>query len=188
MIENKLQQIARALGGWVIVSKGEERGAFAQALALVTQAMGEGREIANEEDPIFWFDKKGRLCTRAQTPKEIEDSMVLMAIAEGVSWDEVCQQAEEWEANMEKWNAFQEMKCKYMESLMRIQELEKELEHLRQMQNQSRNGCRMAAINQAKKLILMAMDLAGKREITKDELAHCLDLVPVAQKTSAEEN
>lgn len=178
MTENKLQLIARTLGGWILASKGAEKGTLAEVLALVTGVMGRGEELQTDSDPIFWFDPKGRFCTRAQTKQEIEDSMALMAIAEGVPIDVICQEEEEFFERAAKWEAFQEMKCRYLEGLMRIKELEKELQGVKLRQPLPTKGRRFADIDHLKQLLLMAMDMSGKDTVTKEALILCLDKAP----------
>lgn len=127
MEERKLELMARKLAYRILKSRGVERSVLVEMLAEVTWLIGRDVEIDQDKDPVFWFDKKGRFCTRAKTPEEIQDSMILMAIAEGVSLDMICQEDAQWEERLNMWDAFQEMKCKYLEALMRIQELEDEL-------------------------------------------------------------
>lgn len=124
MEERKLELIARKLAYRILDAKGEVRSVLVELLTEVTWLIGRDEDIDQDKDPVFWFDRKGRFCTRAKTPEEMQDSMILMGIAEGVSLDIICQEADQWEARMRKWDAFQEMKCKYLEALMRIQVLE----------------------------------------------------------------
>lgn len=131
MEDLKLEGLARNLSKRILQSRGVERSTLIEVLSEVTWLIGRNVEIDPNHDPVFWFDKKGRFCTRAQTPEEIQDSMILMAIAEGISLEQVCKEDANWEDRMKKWNAFQEMKCKYLESLMRIKELEEELKEER---------------------------------------------------------
>ena len=178
MTENKLQLIARTLGGWILTSKGEEKGILAEVLAMVTAVMSSGEEIQTDNDPIFWFDPKGRFCTRAQSPVEINDSMALMAIAEGVPIDMVCRENDDFFEKAAKWDIFQEMKCGYLEGRMRIKELEKELMELKLRQPLPTKGRRFADVDQLKQLLLMAMDLAGMDTLTKGDLLQCMDKAP----------
>ena len=178
MTENKLQLIARTLGGWILASKGAEKGTLAEVLALVTGVMGRGEELQTDNDPIFWFDPKGRFCTRAQTKQEIADSMALMAIAEGVPVDVICQEEADFFERAAKWEAFQEMKCRYLEGLMRIQELEREVQTLRMQASTPTSKRRFADVEHLKELILMAMDLSGTEKLGKDQLIFCLDRAP----------
>lgn len=127
MEERKLEWLARTLAYRILKARGVERSVLVEVLAKVTQLIGQDVEIDQNKDPLFWFDRKGRFCTRAKTPEEIEDSMILMGIAEGISLDMICEADALWEERLNKWNAFQEMKCKHLESLMRIRELEEEL-------------------------------------------------------------
>lgn len=133
MTENKLQLIARTLGGWILASKGAEKGTLAEVLVMVTEIMRKGEDLQTD-DPVFWFDHKGRFCTRAQTKQEIADSMAIMAIADGVPIDVICREEADFFERAAKWEAFQEMKCRYLEGLMRINELEKELQEVKGME------------------------------------------------------
>lgn len=130
--ERKLELVARKLANRILQTKGIVRSTLVEVLAEVTWIIGRDVEIDPGKDPVFWFDKKGRFCTRAKTPEEIKDSMILMGIAEGVTMDIICQEDAQWEERLKKWDAFEEMKCKYLESLMRIQELEEDLRKLRE--------------------------------------------------------
>ena len=124
MEERKLELIARKLAYRILEAKGVVKSVLVELLSEVTWLIGRDVEIDPNNDPIFWFDRKGRFCTRAKTPQEIQDSMILMGIAEGVSLDIICQEDAQWEERMHKWDALQELKCKYLEALMRIEELE----------------------------------------------------------------
>lgn len=132
MEDRKLELVARKLAHRILQTKGVVRSTLAEVLAEVTWLIGRDVDIDQDRDPVFWFDKKGRFCTRAKTPDEIRDSMILMGIAEGVTLDIICQEDAQWEERLKKWDAFEEMKCKYLESLMRIQELEEDLRKLRE--------------------------------------------------------
>ena len=178
MTENKLQLIARTLGGWILASKGAEKGILAEVLALVTEVMGRGQEIPADKDPVYWFDPLGRFCTRAQTKREIEDSMMLMAIAEGIFMDDIRQDDPEWEGRMKAWDAFQEMKCRYLEGLMRIKELEEALQEVKLRQPLPTKERRFADIDHLKQFLLMAMDMSGVDTLTKGDLILCLDKAP----------
>ena len=129
--ERKLELVARKLANRILQTKGIVRSTLVEVPAEVTWIIGRDQPKDQEPDPIFWFDKKGRFCTRAKTPEEIKDSMILMGIAEGVTMDIICQEDAQWEERLKKWDAFEEMKCKYLESLMRIKELEEELKEER---------------------------------------------------------
>ena len=176
-MEDKLQLLARILAEKVLESKGTERAVLCEVLAEVTWMIGRDQPEDQNPDPVFWFDKKGRFCTRAMTCEEIEDSMVLMAIAEGVPIDVICQEDTEFFDRAEKWDAFQEMKCKYLEGLMRIKELEEELQAVKLQQPHTAKR-RFADVDHLKQLILMAMGLAEIDTLTKDELIFCLDGAP----------
>ena len=132
MEEKKLELIARKLAHKILQTNGEVRRTLVDVLAEVTWLIGRDVEIDRNQDPIFWFDRKGRFCTRAKTPEEIQDSMILMGVAEGISLDVICQEDSERADRLKKWDAFQEMKCKYLEGLMRIQEMEEELRKARE--------------------------------------------------------
>lgn len=131
MEDRKLELVARKLACRILQTKGVVRSTLAEVLTEVTWLIGRNVDVDPNEDPVFWFDQKGRFCTRAKTPDEIRDSMILMGIAEGVTLDIICQEDAQWDERLKKWDAFEEMKCKYLECLMRIQELEEELKEER---------------------------------------------------------
>lgn len=177
-MESKLQLLAGSLASQALKAKGERREVYIEVMRWVAWLMGENVPLPREEDPVFWFDKKGRFCTRAKTREEIEDSMVLMAIAEGVPIDVICQDDSEFFDRAAKWDAFQEMKCKYLEGLMRIQELEEELQAVKMKEPTPVNRRRFADVDHLKKLILLAMDISGMEKLPKDVLISCLDKAP----------
>lgn len=178
MEESKLQLLARSLAEKILMAREPDRGALIEVLTEVTWMIGRNLSKEQEPDPVFWFDKKGRFCTRAKTREEIEDSMVLMAIAEGVSIDVICQDDSEFFDRAAKWDAFQEMKCKYLEGLMRIQELEEELQAVKRKEPTPVNRGRFVDVDHLKKLILLAMDISGMDKLPKDVLIACLDKAP----------
>lgn len=176
-MESKLQLLAGTLASQALKAKGERREVYIEVMRWVTWLMGENVPLPREEDPVFWFDKRGRFCTRAMSKEEIEDSMWLMGIVEGVPLDVVCRMDSEFFDRADKWSVFQEMKCKYLEGLMRIQELEEELQAVKLQQAHTAKS-RFADVDHLKQLILMAMDLAKIDTLTKDELIFCLDKAP----------
>lgn len=178
MEESKLQLLARSLAEKVLKARGQRREVLIEVLAEVTWMIGRNQPKDQEPDPVFWFDKKGRFCTRAKTKEEIEDSMVLMAIAEGVPIDVICQEDSEFFDRADKWETFQEMRCKYLEGLMRIKELEEELQAVKRQEQAHTTKRRFADVDHLKQLILMAMGLAEIDTLTKDELIFCLDGAP----------
>lgn len=186
MTENKLQRIARTLGGWILASKGEEKEAFAQVLVLVTQAMGGGDECTTGEDPIFWFDDKGRFCTRARTKEELENSMILMDIAEGLCSDESWESEESWENYGYQWNAFREINCKYKAAISKIGELEKERDHLQHELQHRIWHKRVLNLEHAVKLIDIAMSMAGRESLEMGEIFRCLELAQTIEEKNGE--
>lgn len=129
MKESKLQYLGRTLAERVLITEGTERKTLISVLADVVWLMGKDVTLP-ESDPVYWFDPAGRFCTRAQTKEEIEDSMILMAIAEGVHICDICEKDPGVMDRHRDWEFFQQMKCAYMEALMRVQELEESLERL----------------------------------------------------------
>ena len=129
MKESKLQYLGRTLAERVLIATGEERKTLCSVLADVMWVMGQDVELP-ENDPVHWFDQKGRFCTRAQSREEIDDAMVLMAIADGISIDLICRENPRLVERVQEWGAYQEMKCCYMEALMRIKELEEKLKEV----------------------------------------------------------
>ena len=129
MTESKLQYLARSLTERITTAEGTERETLITVLADVRWLMGQDVTVP-ENDPVYWFDGKGRFCARAQSKEEIESDMILMAIADGVSLDAVCRKNPDLGDWIRDWNAFQEMKLKYMEACMRVQELEEQIKEV----------------------------------------------------------
>lgn len=131
MEDAKLEQLSRRLIRRILVAEGQAHRVLKAVLNDVRKLMGRDVEIDPKEDPVFWFDRKGRFCTRAQTKEEIQDSMIIMGIADGVDLIAALKEDPQCFDRARDWTAFQEMKCKYLEALMRIRALEEELKEER---------------------------------------------------------